>query len=37
MITNARFPKVLLGDSTLNEIYFLVTDYRNISSFLNQN
>jgi hypothetical protein len=30
MITYARFRKILLGDMTLNEIYFFVTDYSNI-------
>jgi hypothetical protein len=27
MITYARFRKILLGDMTLSEIYFFVTDY----------
>jgi hypothetical protein len=30
MITYTRFRKKLLGDMTLNEIYFFVTDYSNI-------
>jgi hypothetical protein len=30
MIIYARFGKILLGDMTLNEIYFFVTDYSNI-------
>ena len=30
MITYASFRKILLGDMTLNEIYFFVTDYSNI-------
>jgi hypothetical protein len=30
MITYTRFSKKLLGDMTLNEIYFFVTDYSNI-------
>lgn len=30
MITYARFRKILLGDMTLSEIFFFVTDYSNI-------